>query len=421
MSRSLFLYEDRQVIDDGVPSRLLEKLGEYHLTSIDERKFMFCGIIGFGNETAAFLPRNSDARSISESDSPKVTAELLKSLTRYLESKANAINAGEIDEDGVMGSEFLGLALSLFEDFFYNGLFARRVAQRRVNQGKTDWAKTIKRSALFVSEEAPIYIDLEGSVKRINADCETARIHAEVLRTLDDRIGWLINGEADQIFNQLTNVVASELDKSAQLNHLRRELHSAYSDRDIQLIRRLMSFIEQDYLMGESSFIIGVRKFEGMWEHMLANTLENVIPVNHRLTKPVYRINGKLIQDRRKGQRTDIVIRDSANSNLTILDAKYYAARSMETAPGWPDLVKQYFYEKAIRSLFPNDKITNVFVFPGEAGPIQSVHMADTKTSTIIEGDLDNVNYPPILCMYLCPLVVIKNYIAGRRRQLIEL
>ena len=62
-----------------------------------------------------------------------------------------------------------------------------------------------------------------------------------------------------------------------------------------------------------------------------------------------------------KRQRTDIVISDKSNQRFAV-DAKSYTAT--KDAPGWPDLVKQFFfYEKAVKSTVNNDvKVTTLCI-----------------------------------------------------------
>ncbi|MDR8330486.1 LlaJI family restriction endonuclease, partial [Acinetobacter baumannii] len=93
----------------------------------------------------------------------------------------------------------------------------------------------------------------------------------------------------------------------------------------------------------------------------------NVIDINSRLPKPVFiKPDGTEIPAKKTGMRTDIVIEDKAAKKLTILDAKYYEATTVENAPGWADLVKQFFYEKAISIMpeFSGYQFENALIFP---------------------------------------------------------
>lgn len=415
--RKLHLFEDRQSIVKAMPKKLVQNLNKQGLLYGNGQKVMFCGLINFDDQIAVFLPRNSDYEEIDESSSKKVCATLLKALKRYLDDKDNAINADELVDEGIHGQEYLGLIFALFEDYFNNGLFTRRVSERKVNSGKVDWNRTIKQSIPYTSGDSPVYLELAGSIKRVYSNCETAKIHAEILRKLDQKVGWLINDDDGAITKQLIDVPASLMDNGAKIYHLNNELTRAYSDRDIYLIKQLISYLKLESMSQKSDFSIGIKKFEGMWEHMLSKTLKNVFPINKKLAKPVYKINGELKLAGRKGQRTDIVLRDPETGGFTVIDAKYYAAKSLETAPGWPDLVKQFFYAKAVKSIYPDDNVSNMFIFPGKNGPIESAHMAEPTKCEIQEEDFLG-DYGDINCLYESPLKILDLYNKNKKKDL---
>lgn len=407
--RKLHLFEDRQSIVKAMPKKLVQNLNKQGLLYGNGQKVMFCGLINFDDQIAVFLPRNSDYVEVDESSTKKVCATLLKALKRYLDDKDNAISADELVDEGIHGQEYLGLIFALFEDYFNNGLFTRRVSERKVNSGKVDWNLTIKQSIPYMSGDSSVYLELAGCIKRVYSNCETAKIHAEVLRNLDQKVGWLINDDDGAIIKQLIDVPVSSMDNDAKLYHLNNELTRVYSDRDIYLIKQLISYLKLESMSQKSDFSIGVKRFEGMWEHMLSKTLKNVFPINKKLAKPVYKINGELKLASRKGQRTDIVLRDPDTGDFTVIDAKYYSAKSIETAPGWPDLVKQFFYAKAVKSIYPENNVSNMFIFPGGKGLIDSAHMTETKRVEINEADLLD-EYPAISCIYLKPQEVITQF-----------
>ena len=412
--RKLYLFEDRQSIVKAMPKRLVQNLNRQGLLYGNGQKVMFCGLINFDDQIAVFLPRNSDYIEVDESNTKKVCATLLKALKRYLDDKDNAISADELVDEGIHGQEYLGLIFALFEDYFNNGLFTRRVSERKVNSGKVDWNRTIKQSIPYMSGDSAVYLELAGSIKRVYSNCETAKIHAEVLRNLDQKVGWLINDD-EAITKQLIDVPVSLMDNDTKIYHLNNELTRAYSDRDIYLIKQLISYLKLESMSQKSDFSIGIKKFEGMWEHMLSKTLKNVFPINKKLAKPVYKINGELKLAGRKGQRTDIVLRDPETGDFTVIDAKYYCAKSLETAPGWPDLVKQFFYAKAVKSIYPKSNVSNMFMFPGNKGPIESAHMAEPSRRDIQEEDL-LVDYADINCLYQCPLNILDLYNKNKKK-----
>ena len=93
---------------------------------------------------------------------------------------------------------------------------------------------------------------------------------------------------------------------------------------------------------------------------------------NSLFPKPYYILKKGREGLARSGMQTDIIL-ENDTSDFTIVDAKYYAATSAETAPGWPDIGKQMAYETALTEAFTRDNgskpnIRNVFAFPGNSG-----------------------------------------------------
>ena len=110
--------------------------------------------------------------------------------------------------------------------------------------------------------------------------------------------------------------------------------------------------------------------------------------------------------------QTDIILEDI--SSYTIVDAKYYAAKSAESAPGWPDIAKQMFYEKALREVVdtggaPASVIHNVFAFPGNSneGPLTSAEIRRA------DGASANTAFSPITCLYVSVREVLAFYVGG--------
>jgi hypothetical protein len=121
---------------------------------------------------------------------------------------------------------------------------------------------------------------------------------------------------------------------------------------------------------------------------------------------------GKIFRKEQKGQRVDIFLYDTDEKSACVVDAKYYDASTTASAPGWPDLVKQFFYAKSITAGALNkqvDHVNNFFIFPGteiNASPKQAF-VTDTS------GRLDHV-FPPINCLMLSPEIVISAYVNSK-------
>ncbi len=109
--------------------------------------------------------------------------------------------------------------------------------------------------------------------------------------------------------------------------------------------------------------------------------------------------------------QTDIIL--EYEGGYAIVDAKYYAAKSAESAPGWPDIAKQMFYEKALREIVDSTAtspamIDNIFVFPSMAndGPLSQTEML------LPSGNPVGSTFSPIRCSYVSVKEALRNYVS---------
>jgi len=190
-------------------------------------------------------------------------------------------------------------------------------------------------------------------------------------------------------------------------------LDAYYSDRDIRLLKLLIQYLQADSGKESSTFIAGLEKFHFCWEHMLGKVLKCTVNLNSKLPAPAYiDIDGRVLTANKKGMRTDIILHDEHKNKYTIADAKYYAASNVGNAPGWGDIVKQLFYEKALKTLDADASIKNVFVFPGIDGNLKEARVRSRQKSTD-ESHIFINDFEPIYCYYTDPMLVIKNYLKG--------
>ncbi|WP_178306498.1 LlaJI family restriction endonuclease [Vibrio algicola] len=112
-----------------------------------------------------------------------------------------------------------------------------------------------------------------------------------------------------------------------------------------------------------------------------------------------------------KGQRIDTLLKSEDGQHYAVVDAKYYGAQSPNTAPGWSDLVKQFFYVNAVEEVAGSTvKVTNHFIFPGSKSKLKAAYVAHRNKSISSENDCLS-NYPPIHCHYrFCRKVLISGY-----------
>jgi hypothetical protein len=295
-------------------------------------------------------------------------------------------------------------------DYVEHGVYVKRTSDIRKNTGKTDWKRTINRIQCYPSNGSIIYLDTLGKKTTTYYDDEISRIHAEVIRELDNLIGWIFFDNNSNVSSELAAFKKPSGDSNFKIEMLVKELGNLYADRDMKLMMDLMSYLSGETGNSNSSIVIGISKFHSMWEHMIDSCMILKYNINTHLAKPCYKINGEYQIATQKGGRTDTVLRSPDKKTFGIIDAKYYGADNLVNLPGWPDLIKQFFYALALNDIYPEATVYNWFIFPGSKATVESVHLMSPATQS-----LQDYKYKPIQCEFIEPMLLIDHYIAGKK------
>jgi hypothetical protein len=379
------------------------------------KRISFVGVILIYDSVNVFLPRSS-VLPLGKINKYQVASHVMLAIEKYGRSSDKTLVNQSNEGLGHKNMTQLTLLKDLLADFMQNGIYSKRKQIRRINQGKTDWKKTINSLYPFIDKDSrPVYIDNFGINKEYFSSCEIAKIHAEVIRSINRNLSWLLLGASHLETLALSEYQKPSGDIDCQISQLRQEIAITYSDRDIRLLGMLVDFLETLTGMNRSPFAIGLTKFHFCWEAMLASVLEFVEPVNSKLPIPVYiNADNEVLAARDTGLRTDIFMYDRTNKIIAVVDAKYYAATKAKDSPGWRDIVKQLFYVQAIESMALNTAIKNIFVFPGNENNIQRVVLKNRGTFKQ-ENLLFAEKFKPIYCYYVDPLSVVENYVKNKK------
>lgn len=402
MHRVHKLYNDRDSISD-LPDAVASVLRKERLVTASGEKVSYCGLILAKNEVAVFFPRMSPAAPIHNS------IPLLMGAIRKYHSTHNSGHAYFEDGDSVLGGDSLSLIFQILEDFRRNGLYSRRRTVRTRNVGKPDWKRTISKVTPFKSAGHLVYLDFHGGKRCYESDSEVSRIHAYIIKVLDSEFNVFLESNFVYSVDGIPDPAIKK--KEFFLTKLRAELKDVYSDRDIRLLKLLIKYIEQERGHDEVETLFGIKHFHYVWEYMLRQVLANTVNINSELPIPAYRSrDGALVPAASKGQVTDIVIKHPSENKYNVVDAKYYGATSISNSPGWPDLVKQFFYAKALKFIYPSSTVTNSFIFPGVEGCWKSAHMIDRDSGSIMDTEYQLIN-----CIYVAPSDVIDSFVHNKK------
>jgi hypothetical protein len=408
----LYLSDRTFFTDTDIPKTVLDVLRTHGLIATDMQKVNFCGVVSYCDGLAVFLPRNHNA---SIEDGGIAGHLLLQALLKYYQSKDSGVYAKENGE-AVIGGRAFSLATSLLDDYRANGLYVRRVKERTTNSGKVNWSRTISHSTTYPTAEGPVYLDLVTSRSRYISNCETVKIHAQVMKELFNDYGMIWFGLSSYLDDSLAQLPQAAGSIDTKIDYLRRELQLSYSERDMFLIKGLIQYFLIKKGVDANNVLIGVHKFHHLWESMLDECLVGKYGVNNKLPVPVYRTtDDKFVPVAQKGQRTDTVLKHSQENRFAVVDAKYYEANSPNTAPGWPDLVKQFYYQKAV-CLLEGEKaeVSNHFIFPGCRGKLKAAYVAERGVTVKSEEDCLE-EFSTIHCHYQAPIELLKAYVKGEK------
>ncbi|UYZ84704.1 LlaJI family restriction endonuclease [Entomomonas sp. E2T0] len=415
-----YFYND-SMHSNKLPKSLLERMQSLDLIrgKKSDKTVCFCGIIIIKKEIHLFLPRSISLDNKDLKAKKKLAANFIQSIEKYGKQSKTKVDLQD-DGEGRIGLIQLSLIKTLLKDYQDYGLYVQRQESQVTNAGKTNWAKTIKKIPISLNKKKQVvYLKLYGNKYQFLTGNIVSQIHADIIRELNKKYSWLFFNKNEFNTNGLNNISSLNKNTDHKLSILNSELSNSYSERDINLIKNMINYLKNISGDDTSELIAGVTKFHHAWEHMLKKILANTIDINSKLPIPIFtKQNDEIIKISQKGMKTDIVIEDKKEQIITVVDAKYYEAQNVNTMPSWPDIVKQFFYIKALKTIYPSDyQFKNIFIFPGENKIFKQINMG-LKDQEYILLDED---FPPIICKYICPIIVIDYFVKNKTVDLIDL
>lgn len=279
---------------------------------------------------------------------------LLKVFRKY--NNSNKLTVEETDLLGGIGNyKHYYSFLWLLKDYKEHGIINFFTYEYSLNNGKRiNWSRTIKQTHPIISNGNPIYTNFIKKRVITNNSNLIRQIHLYALNQSQSLFGWLYNIPSNHEIYQATKLPYSV---DVCIAYLNRELNSSFTDRNVKLIQTLKEFLignsKQRY-QGKVK-AIATKYFYNIWEHMI-NSIIGDVEKDYIIPKPYWNISG----ERKSSKQIPDTIFEVSNT-IYIVDAKYYDTE--KTIPGWPDLVKQFFYANTM-ILDSQKKIENLFLFP---------------------------------------------------------
>jgi len=333
--------------------------------------FDFVGLITFDNAVVCILPKYYKNHSFSEDIIITDFSSIIKVLKKVGHSDSIP------DSKNISNNENINLSELVFADRFLRdyldyGLFNKNKVSVLLNvEGEVDWAQTVSNLDPIFSNGRPIYNDIYVHSVITEEFNLITELHKWTIKYCLSKFGRILDYNflfTDDCISDISALGSVEF----ILNVLRKELSITYTDREILLIRRLMSFIDNLKNDHSGNFsLFGTGYFHVIWEKACSAVFSNkisqflsIIPSPHwHNFQGNYAIKDTL--------RPDIIsILEEDDGKFFVFDAKYYNVAYLNNPgftvsgnPGIGDVGKQFLYDIAFMDLQYKAKY-NCFLFP---------------------------------------------------------
>lgn len=367
----------------------------------------FVGIANAGPDECVFFTPHG-APDDRDSEGVGFARTLMAAVTKFAREYSRS---GE-DNSEEPSLSYAALIASIAEDYRDHGIFSERLRTQSINSGKPDWRATLRRQLpLLANSGGPVFTDIRTVRPFTSSDNILAILQAEVVREIHERHGWWL----EHSFGTRPVPSASNpprWPREIWAVMLRRFRQNLFADRPLVLSALLEAYLDHNPSSDQGATVCGIPDFSTVWEAMLRRVLPGVEEGwNARLPAPYYMKDDGVIEAAGR-MEMDIVVR--TGDRLVIVDAKYYPATGVRSAPGWPDIVKQIYYAEAMATIPEGpgpDRIDNCFVFPardsGAVGKLANVAMYDNHRKHL-------ARFGPVRCHYAGMRDVADAYCHGR-------
>jgi len=238
-----------------------------------------------------------------------------------------------------------------------------KVYNSEKDKGAINWGKTIKRSTPFKSGNSWIYTDFIRRHNINHDENELTLIHKWSIKQAIDLLSFISDD-----FPLLTDDFDTQLTIDDVKDIALKLYPKITKDREIYIINLILQLINEKSEFDLSA--IYTKNFNLIWEKALQKTLGHNEFLKNKIPKvkwnDVITITEALhISPTLNAASPEVDIIFQTESELHILDAKYYDIFNNKSRPGLTDLWKQFYYGQAYKAILEIDEIPhNGFVFP---------------------------------------------------------
>jgi len=392
--------------------RLVNSLRSKGFLSCEDGEFVveFVGLFIVDDLVVFFMPKFLKEENVTRD----VCINIINLLRDY--SSRESLKVEEVEYLGYdegYNKNFLGVIDFILKDYLENGLYINSETIYKINStGRIDWVKTIENNSLFFNDGGqPVYVELVTCQNNLDENLLITNIHKYIINKCFNILKDL---SIIDIFNYNESYFEIDEygfeDKAFVISNINKELNNQYIDRKVNLLKAMISFIDQsdNSAMDDFVLIYGTKYFHIVWEKVNSFVFNNQYEIYKKyIQKPNWKTTHNLIDNYKETLIPDILFLCEDLKFFFILDAKYYtmnfdsAGRIKGTIPGIADIVKQLAYEAAFTVRFEKKySIYNAFIIPTTqetkiTGSV-SLELFDTKGEIFTL----HINYNEVFNMY---------------------
>lgn len=337
--------------------------------------FRYVGLIQFGKRVLYILPKycaevKDNAQSEARMESFRT---VMRVIARY---KREASSTGEEDSEDAW-HDFLHVMVELVMDFQANGVYRVDENINELNgKGRIMWPRTIRRVLPLMQDGRPYYMELHTRRKQADTAHIITRLHKYLVWQAWQKLEELHLSDLLEL-PAITDPPDHE-EEFSDLEYLvrviKQEQTQRFDNRRKYLLDLMLRYLEEkDEDTTDGIYLFGKSGFHVVWEEAcrVVFGMEKSTPEQMEASRPIwdFGIKGELYGS---ALEADMLKVDNNKQAFTIYDAKYYippkdgkAEDIVKKMPGGYDVIKQQLYELALKSRYPEYKITkNVFILP---------------------------------------------------------
>lgn len=333
--------------------------------------FNFVGLISFNDTIICVLPKYYKGHFFSADQIISEFSIIIKTLKKigYTDSIPDSKNLNTNEHlhlsEAILADKFL-------RDYLDYGVFIKNKDSILMNvPGEVNWDATINGMTPIISKGRPIYYNTFASSVTTDEFNLISELHKWVIKHYLHKFGRILDFNfsfSEDCVNNYSELGTADYIK----NVLRKELSITFTDREILLLKRLISFLDRIQDTSTEKFTLyGTGYFHIVWEKACSAIFDNKVDLfKSHIPFPTWNdLNGNSIA--KKTLIPDIISTiEGVNSRFFIFDAKYYNITyflppgfDVCENPGIGDISKQYLYELAFMHL-PYTFRYNCFLYP---------------------------------------------------------